>query len=274
MIVTGTIMAAGAGVAVGYQSIVNGTPVAQTLSNVASTARQGVASAVGVVAPTYRNTGNRATPAQIEAWCRKVGRRQGAQGIREVPRVRTSAYVDAAFPLDLRGFARKAGEGTGTGLKGGTILAVLCSVETGAGISPTAAFWNYNAGNFKLYREQWHADVTPPCYFLVDRHPSLDFYPSFDTLEAGIAAWARATFANDRYNRFGTMDALRNGDLRAFCRGIGLGGYARMYRYDSIGRETFRGMDARFRRLAGLGRYSRNRAVIDGSQVMLNDSIR
>ena len=97
--------------------------------------------------------------------------------------------------------------------------------------------------------------------------PSLDFYPSFNSVQEGIAAWSRVTFGNQRYNRFGTMDALRAGDLRAFTKAIGQAGYARMYRDP-------RSMDGRAQRLAGLGRFSRNRAVIDGSLITFNDSIR
>jgi len=263
---TVSTVAVGAGAYGVYQAVVNGQPIAQTASNAVDAARQTVATGVGWVAPTYRNQGSRATPEQIQAWCRKVNRVQGARGINEVARVATSPYINAQFPLDLHGFAVAAGEGARVGIKGGTILAVLLSVETNAGISPRAACWNHNAGNFKLYSQQWHAAQTPPCYFLVDRHPSLDFYPSFGNWEDGIREWAARTFANDRYNRFGTMDALRGGDLRAFTRAIGAAGYAAMYRNP-------RSMDARFQRLAGLGRFSRNRAVIDGSQVTLNPSI-
>lgn len=262
----GSVVAVG-GTATGVALYLNGTPPAQALENAVNGARQAVATGVGWVAPTYRNSGSRATPEQVQAWCRKVNRAQGPRGITEVNRVATSPYINAQFPLDLRGFAQAAGEGANVGTKGGTILAVLLSVETNAGISPRAACWNHNAGNFKLYREQWHMDVTPKCYFLVDRVPSLDFYPSFDNWQDGIARWASTTFANARYNRFGTMDALRAGDLRAFTRGIGQAGYARMY-------ANARSMDARFQRLAGLGRFSRNRAVIDGSLITLNDSIR
>lgn len=261
----GSTLAVG-GAATGIALYVNGTPPAQAVENAVNGARQAVATGVGWVAPVYSNRGSRATPEQVTAWCRKVNRTQGARGITEVNRVATSPYINAQFPLDLRGFVQAAGEGANVGIKGGTILAVLLSVETNAGISPRAACWNHNAGNFKLYREQWHADITPKCYFLVDRVPSLDFYPSFDNWQDGIARWASATFANDRYNRHGTMDALRAGDLRAFTRAIGQAGYARMYRNP-------RSMDARFQRLAGLGRFSSNRAVIDGSQVTLNPSI-
>lgn len=263
----GVTLIAGTAAAVAYQSLVNGQPAAQTVSNAIDTARQTAATGVGWVAPTYRNQGSRATPEQITAWCRKVNRTQGARGINEVPRVATSPYINAQFPLDLHGFAQAAGEGAQVGLKGGTILAVLLSVETNAGISTRAACWNHNAGNFKLWRGDWHADQTPRCYFLVDRVPSLDFYPSFDNWQAGIARWATSTFANARYNQYGTMASLRSGDLRAFTRAIGQAGYARMY-------ANARSMDARFQRLAGLGRFSRNRAVIDGSLVTLNDSIR
>lgn len=264
---TGVTLVVGATAATAYQSIVNGQPVAQTVTSAVDAARQTVATGVGWVAPTYRNQGSRATPEQVQAWCRKVGRTQGSRGINEVPRRATSPYINAQFPLDLHGFAVAAGEGAQVGIKGGTILAVLLSVETNAGISANAACWNHNAGNFKFWRGDWHADQTPPCYFLVDRVPSLDFYPSFDTWQAGIARWATSTFANARYNQYGTMAALRSGDLRAFTRAIGQAGYARMYRNP-------RSMDARFQRLAGLGRFSRNRAVIDGSLVTLNDSIR
>lgn len=263
---TGTVVAAGGAIAA-YKLLSDGTPVAQSLANATDAARGIAATAIGAVNPVYRNSGARATPEQVEAWCRKVGRTQGARGIQEVGRVRTSPYVNPSFPLDLRGFAIAAGEGAGVGDKGGTILAVLLSVETNAGISVNAACYNYNFGNFKLYRDQWHADETPPCYFLVDRVPSLDFYPSFNSVQEGIAAWSRVTFGNQRYNRFGTMDALRAGDLRAFTKAIGQAGYARMYRDP-------RSMDGRAQRLAGLGRFSRNRAVIDGSLITFNDSIR
>lgn len=254
------------GAATGVALYVNGTPPAQAIENATNAVRSAAATGVGWVSPLRRNIGSRATPEQVLAWCQKVNRTQGPRGITEVNRVQTSPYINAQFPLDLRGFVQAAGEGANVGVKGGTILAVLLSVETNAGISPRAACYNHNAGNFKLYREQWHADITPKCYFLVDRVPSLDFYPSFDTWQEGIARWASATFANTRYNRFGTMDALRAGDLRAFTRAIGQAGYARMY-------ANARSMDARFQRLAGLGRFSRNRAVIDGSQVTLNPSI-
>lgn len=263
---TGVTIVAGTAAAVAYQSVVNGQPVAATVSNAVDTARQSAVNAAGWIAPIYSNRGTRATPEQVQAWCRKVNRTQGARGINEVPRVASSPYIGAQFPLDLHGFAQAAGEGAGVGIKGGTILAVLLSVETNAGISERAACWNYNAGNFKLYSQQWHADSTPPCYFLVDRVPSLDFYPAFNNWQDGIREWKDRTFGNARYNRFGTMDALRDGDLRAFTRAIGQAGYARMY-------QNPRSMDARFQRLAGLGRFSRNRAVIDGSFVTLNDSI-
>ena len=261
----GSTVVVGGGVT-GVALLVNGTPPQQAVQNAVNGARQAVDTGIGWVAPIYSNRGSRATPEQVTAWCRKVNRTQGARGINEVPRVATSPYINARFPLDLHGFAQAAGEGADVGIKGGTILAVLLSVETNAGISPRAACWNHNAGNFKLYREQWHADVTPKCYFLVDRVPSLDFYPSFDNWQSGIARWASTTFANARYNRFGTMDALRAGDLRAFTRAIGQAGYARMY-------QNARSMDARFQRLAGLGRFSRNTAVIDGSIITLNPSI-
>lgn len=254
------------GAATGIALYVNGTPPAQAVENAVNGARQAVATGVGWVAPVYSNRGSRATPEQVTAWCRKVNRTQGARGINEVPRVSCSPYINAQFPLDLHGFAAAAGEGAGVGIKGGTILAVLLSVETNAGISARAACYNYNAGNFKLYREQWHADQTPPCYFLVDRVPSLDFYPAFTEWQTGIREWKDRTFGNARYNRFGTMDALRAGDLRAFTRAIGQAGYARMY-------QNPRSMDARFQRLAGLGRFSRNTAVIDGSLITLNPSI-
>lgn len=260
----GVVLAGGGASA--YYLLKDGTPVSVSAANALDAARGMAAGAVAVVDPRFRNSGPMATPEQVEAWCRKVNRTQGARGITQVPRVRTSPYLNAQFPLDLHGFAAAAGEGTGTGLKGGTLLAVLLSVETNAGISPNAACWNNNFGNFKLYSGEWHADVTPPCYFLVDRVPSLDFYPSFETPQAGIARWASATFANRRYGNFGSMDALRAGDIRAFCRALGQGGYARVYRDP-------RAMDARAMRLAGLGRFRRNRAVIDGSLITFNDSI-
>ena len=266
-IATGGAIVATGGAIAAYKLLSDGTPVAQSLSNASDAARGVFAGAVGLVNPVYRNSGARATPEQVEAWCRKVGRTQGANGIDQVGRVRTSPYINAVFPLDLRGFAIAAGEGAGVGEKGGTVLAVLLSVETNAGISPNAACYNYNFGNFKLYRQQWHADRTPPCYFLVDRVPSLDFYPSFNTPQDGIAEWARTTFANPRYARFGTMEALRAGDIRAFTRAIGQAGYARMYR-------DARSMDGRAQRLAGLGRFARNRAVIRGELLTFNDSIR
>lgn len=265
-IATASTLAVGGGAFAAYKLLSDGTPVAQSLSNATDAARGIVAGAIGAVNPVYRNSGARATPEQVEAWCRKVGRTQGPRGIQEVGRVRTSPYVNAAFPLDLRGFAIAAGEGAGVGEKGGTILAVLLSVETNAGLSVNAACYNYNFGNFKLYREQWHADQTPPCYFLVDRVPSLDFYPSFNTVQEGIAAWARVTFANQRYNRYGTLEALRNGDIRAFTKAIGQAGYARMYRDP-------RSMDGRAQRLAGLGRFRGNRAVIKGELLTFNDAI-
>ncbi len=270
MIITGGALVAGAASYAAYQAIANGTPVIQT----ANAAIQGVqenviAPAVGAVDPTRRNTGVRATAEQKRAWCTKVGRTQGPTGITEVDRVRTSPYINPAFPLDLHGFARFAGEGADVGLKGGTILAALLSIETWAGVAGhgDGACYNWNFGNVKLYRQQWHMDVTPPCYFLVDRVPSLDFYPAMNDPAQGVSVWASTTFKNARYNAFGTIDALRSGNIRAFCRAIGRGGYARMY-------ANPRAMDARAKLLAGMAPYTRYRAVIDGSQLLFDDSIR
>lgn len=255
---TTSVLAVGAASVAIYQRVVNGQPVAQSLENAVNTARQGVASAVGVVNPLYRN-GPRATPEQRQRWIEKVHRTQGSRGINEVARVMTSPYISPTRPNDLRGFATFAGEGTGTGIRGGTVLAVLLSIETNAGISSRAACWNNNFGNFKLFSAQWHAEQTPPCYFLVDRVPSLDYYPSFDNAADGVRAWSNATFGNSRYNSHGTMDALRAGDIRAFTRAIGDCGYARMY-------HNPRSMDARARRLASLG-------VIDLSNLTFNEAI-
>jgi hypothetical protein len=106
---TVSTVAVGAGAYGVYQAVVNGQPIAQTASNAVDAARQTVATGVGWVAPTYRNQGSRATPEQIQAWCRKVNRVQGARGINEVARVATSPYINAQFPLDLHGFAVAAG---------------------------------------------------------------------------------------------------------------------------------------------------------------------
>lgn len=260
----------GAGSYALYQKQVNGTPVNATVEAAYHGVRQAAASTAAVVVPTLRNTGVRATMAQKLAWCRKVGRTQGPAGISEVDRVRTSPYINPQFQHDLHGFARFAGEGADVGLKGGTVLAVLLSIETWAGIAGhgDGACWNYNFGNSKLWQEQWRADVTRPCFFLVDRVPSLDYYPAFTTPAEGVRLWAETTFANPRYRQYGTMEALRAGDIRAFCKAIGRGGYARMYR-------NARAMDARARLMARMAPYNRFRgpAVIDGSQLLFNDSI-
>ncbi len=272
MLITGGALVAGAGVYAAYQRLVNGTPVLQT----ATAAIQGIqehviAPTVGVVNPNLANHGVMATPEQVRLWCTKVGRTQGPTGINQVGRVRTSPYIQPQFPLDLHNFARFAGEGADVGLKGGTILAVLLSIETWAGIAGhgDGACYNWNFGNEKLYREQWHAAQTPPCYFLVDRVPSLDFYPSMTNPSEGVSVWANTTFKNARYNQYGTIEALRTGNIRAFCRGIGLGHYAAMYTASS------RAMDARARLMARLAPYNRfsGPAVIDGSQLVFDDSI-
>lgn len=265
-----SLVTGGAAVAV-YELVRNGQPINQTLSNAATAVRGAAVSAAATVSPTLRNTGVRASREQVARWCEKVGRTQGPRGITEVDRVRTSPYINAAFPIDLHGFARFAGEGTNTGLPGGTILAVLLSIETWAGVKgrgERAACYNFNFGNSKLWRSEWHADVTRPCYFLVDQVPSLDFYPSMNTPADGVRIWAETTFGNRRYDQYGTMAALRAGNIRAFCRAIGQGGYARMYRNP-------RAMDARCRLMANLGRYGNRNGppVIDGSQIVFDDSI-
>ena len=184
------------------------------------------------------------TEAQVTAWMRKVGRPESLRNsIRIVRRVRTSPYVNStATEMNLQGFAEAAGRGTGTGLKGGCCLAVLCSVETGAGnpfgnTGRNASLYNNNPGNTKLYTEGGRTlNPTPPVYFLVDRHPSLDFYESHESLETGIASWKTRTFGNARYNARGpngepgAMDALNDGDLEAFCAALGRGRYAASYR--------------------------------------------
>jgi len=280
-VIATTALVTGAAAAVAYNRIVKGTPVIQSVTDgaraIANAPVAAVGGAIAAVDPLRRNSGPMATPEQRAEWCRKVGRTQGAVGLREVPRVRTLASFGGSFPTDLRGFVRFAGEGLDVGPRGGTVLAVLYSFETNAGISANAACWNNNYGNFKLYREQWHADVTPECYFLVDnavvsRNPlrigSLDYYPSFSEPQRGLAAWANATFFNSRYMSHGdSRQALRTGNIRMFCKIIGAAGYAASYRTSP------RAMDARAKRLAGLAPYQRNRAVIDGANLFFDDSI-
>jgi len=282
VILTGGALVTGVAAAVAYNRIANGTPVVQSLADgaraVANAPVDVAGRATAAVDPLRRNVGPMATPEQRAAWCRKVGRTQGAVGLREVPRVRTLASFGGSFPTDLRGFVRFAGEGLDVGPRGGTVLAVLYSFETGAGRTANAACWNMNYGNFKLFSSQWHADVTPPCYFLVDnavisRNPlqigSLDYYPSFETPQAGLAEWARATFFNRHYTQHGdTRAALRAGNIRQFCKIIGAGGYAASYRASP------RAMDARARLLAGLAPYANRRSVIDGANLFFDDSIR
>jgi hypothetical protein len=271
----------GAAAAIAYNRLANGVSVVQSVNDGASAiARAPVAAAGAVVAsvdPLRRNTGPVATQAQKLAWCAKVNRTQGVVGIREVPRVRTLASMGGAFPTDLRGFARFAGEGLDVGIRGGTVLAVLYSFETNAGRSANAACWNNNYGNFKLYREQWHAPETPLCYFLVDnavisrdplRFGSLDYYPSFSEPQAGLAAWGSTTFLNRRYMSHGdSREALRTGNIRRFCQIIGAGGYADSYRASP------RAMDARAKLLAGLAPYTSYRSVIDGANLYFDPSL-
>jgi len=215
----------------------NGVPPLQAISSPVMRA-VGAVAGIAAIDPTRRNSGPMATTAQVEAWERKVGRNPSLRsGIRQVPRVATSPYIDAAHPYDLRGFARAAGEGADVGIKGGYLLAVLLSVETWAGVSGhgSGAMYNNNPGNFKLYRSQYLAPVTPECWFLVDRIRSLDFYPSFPSMSAGVRAWSSATFGNSRYNarlpgKPTCLEALRNGDIHGFCEAIGRAGYAASYR--------------------------------------------
>lgn len=267
----GATAIAGVGYA-GYQAVANGQPILQTLSNATDGTRGILSSMVGVVAPNYANHGPRATPAQKLAWCSKVRRTQGPTGISEVDRTRTSTYINPRFPLDMHGFVDACGEAFGVGTRGGTVLAVLQSIECWAGVKghgENAACYNYNFGNHKLYPAQWHMDVTPQCWFLVDHIPSLDYYPSYNNPVEGLRDWGSTTFMNRRYTQYGTVEALRAGDIRAFCKAIGRGGYARSYASNP------RNMDARAKLLAGLPPYgTRNgRPVIDGSQLVFNDSI-
>lgn len=252
-----TIPIIGAGVAAiavaetAFTSYREGEPIGNVVSRRAS-AITSAASSVVRNGPLYSNNGNRATLEQIAEWERKVGRSPSKRnGIMQVDRVRTTPYVNASHPLDLRGFARLAAEGADVPLRGGYVLAVLLSVETGAGRSTNCALWNHNAGNFKLYREQRLAERTPPCYFLVDNIRSLDFYPAFGDLPSAIAAWKSVTFGNARYNQYGTMRALERGNLNDFCQAIGRAGYARSYALDR------RAMEPRARLLMRDGRYSR-----------------
>lgn len=216
---------------------------AQTSPGIVRTA---VAAVLTAVSPTRRNVGNLPQVAQIEAVERKAGRPASMRsGLNIVERVRTSPYIGSdGTRMDLRAFAELCGEVTGTGRRGGYVLAVLCSVETWAGFTDSIrgsypgrnpSCYNGNPGNFKYPRAALRTEAqTPPLWFLVDNIASLDLYPSFMTgteanWRAGIQKWGEYTFANSRYNQYGTMDALRAGNLRLFCRAIGLGGYAASY---------------------------------------------
>lgn len=239
----------------------DGVPPLQALASPLRSVATAVAS-VAAVDPVRRNSGPMATLAQVEAWERKVGRNPALRsGIRQVPRVSTSPYINPSHPYDLRGFARAAGEGADIGIKGGYCLAVLLSVETWAGVpvrgaANRIACYNNNPGNFKLYRAQYLAPVTPECWFLVDNIRSLDFYPSFPDMAAGVRAWSSATFGNSRYNarvpgKPTCLEALRNGDIHGFCEAIGRAGYAASYRASRTA------LDARARLLMRAPPYQR-----------------
>lgn len=195
-------------------------------ANLSAVAR--VASAVqSAVDPTRRNTGAMPTAEQDrlvrQKWARK-GRTAGPLVI--VPRIRTYPPRGATV-ADLRPYAQAAARVVGSA-RGGTVMAVLLSLETNAGMSDSPpAFWNNNVGNIKAW-----TNFAGPTWFLVDRANSLDVYPSWNTLEDGIRdAWRLLSNAN--YNRAGMMGARRaivEGNLVETNRALGVGGYARMYR--------------------------------------------
>lgn len=217
--------------------IVNGQPPLQAVRS----AGEGVVatvSSVRAISPTYRNSGSMATTEQIAAWETKVGRPASLRsGINQVARVATNPLTGGSHPHDMRVFARRMGEVSGTGIKGGYCLAVLCSVETWIGVAGhgSGACWNWNLGNTKYSRSQSRQPNLGPCYFLVDRVHSLDFYAAFNDLESAVRAWGNSTWANTRYNarvagKKTCLEAMRDGDLPAFCEALGRGGYADSYR--------------------------------------------
>jgi len=217
-------------------SIIQGQPPLQAIASVVDRA---TATASGVLAidPRRRNMGPMATPEQIALWEAKVGRNPSLRGgITQVPRVATNPLVGGAHPQDMRVFAQTAGEASGTGIKGGYCLAVLMSVETWLGVAGhgAGACWNYNLGNAKFGRTQALAPVTRPCFFLVDNIHSLDFYPAYPSLLEGIRGWGQSTWNNSTYNapapgKKTCLEAMRDGDINAFCEALGRHHYAASY---------------------------------------------
>lgn len=203
------------------------------------------AAIVSAVSPTRRNTGTLPTSAQLEAWENKVNRpHDWRDTLHVIPRVNTSPYIGSnSTEMNLGEFARLCGEVTDTGIKGGTVLAVLCSVETYAGFTDTRrsglttyypgrnpSLYCHNPGNFKVPRTTARTvRDTPPWWFIVDGVASLDCYPAFTNFNEGIRSWGQLTFMNSRYNQYGTIAALREGNLRLFTQAIGRGGYAASY---------------------------------------------
>lgn len=178
----------------------------------------------------FRNTGDLPTREQVLAWLDKVRRpHSDAERLTIVRRVRTP-IPGPGHQLDpLRELLSEASD---SNRAAGFILTALAAVETGAGHRPNSAVacYNYNLGNQKAPRS-----VASPrqVYFLVDRVPSLDFYPSFD----GFATYASNAWIpllkRPHYARHGAWDAAKRGDIVGFCRAIGAGGYARAYAQDA-----------------------------------------
>ena len=207
------------------------------------------------------NETNLPTDAQKAAWV-QARRRKLPNVI--VPRVRTP-ITDG---INCRRLSAAAAAAAGVDPKGGDVLATLVSIETNAGVRPDVACWNYNPGNAK--GNHFGGPVTQgppsgyppsssrqPVYFLVDRINSLDFYPSFDTLQAGLADLVRL-LRTPNYNRGGMMGArlaLESGNLYEFNRALGAGGYAASYRTPGY-------MSGRYLRMLASGALPRNGVVL------------
>lgn len=186
------------------------------------------AGAVAAVAnPALAVNGSLPTAEQRAAVQRKWDSRGRTAGpFQWVPRVRTYP-PRGRNNRDLRPYAQAASRVVGS-VNGGTIMAILLSLETNAGMNDNPpAFWNNNVGNIKAW-----SNFNGPVWFIRDRANSLDAYPSWGTLEDGIRD-AYRLLSNANYNRSGMKGARRallDGDMQSFNAALGAGGYARMYR--------------------------------------------